>query len=80
MVIGRTQIDNNAIGDVLDELELHGEWNTREGYWILPEDEENYDSLEEMLEQEFATRGINARFEGIFSENIFESVSLKDLL
>jgi hypothetical protein len=80
MVIGRTQIDNNAIGDVLDELELHGEWNMREGYWILPEDEENYDSLEEMLEQEFATRGINARFEGIFSENIFESVSLKDLL
>ena len=80
MVIGRTQIDNNAIGDVLDELELHGEWNMREGYWMLPEDEENYDSLEEMLEQEFATRGINARFEGIFSENIFESVSLKDLL
>jgi hypothetical protein len=80
MVIGRTQIDNNAIGDVLDELELHGEWNMREGYWMLPEDEENYDSLEEMLEQEFALRGINARFEGIFSENIFESVSLKDLL
>lgn len=80
MIIGRTQIDNNAIGDVLDELELHGEWNMREGYWMLPEDEENYDSLEGMLEQEFASRGINARFEGIFSENIFESVSLKDLL
>jgi hypothetical protein len=82
LIIGRTQIDNNAIGDVLDELELYGEWNVREGYWILPEDEENYDSLEEILEQEFATRGINARFEGIFpdKDNLFESVSLKDLL
>jgi soluble cytochrome b562 len=74
MVIGRTQVDSNEIGDVLDELELQGEWNAREGYWMLPEDEENYDSLEKMLEQEFATRGINARFEGIFSsdDNIYE--------
>lgn len=68
IVVGRTQIDNNAIGDVLDELELYGEWNAREGYWLLPEDEENYDNLEQVLEQEFSSRGINARFEGIFND------------
>lgn len=68
MIIGRTREDNNAIGDLLDELELYGEWEAREGYWFLPEEEENYDNLEEMLEQEFTNKGINARFEGVFRD------------
>jgi hypothetical protein len=68
MVTGRTQVDNNAIGEVLDDLGLHGIWDVMGGCWFLPEEESTYDELEGMLEQEFATRGINARFEGIFKD------------
>lgn len=83
IIIGRTQADNNAIGEILDKLDLYGEWNTREGYWLLPEKEENYDELETILDQEFGKRGINARFEGIFNEekNLSEGKrSLSELL
>jgi hypothetical protein len=76
MVTGRTQVDNNAIGEVLDDLGLHGIWDVMEGCWFLPEEESTYDELEEMLEQEFTTRGINARFEGIFnSEDEADDIS-----
>lgn len=67
-IFGRTQIDNNEINNVLEELGLYGEWDFKAGSWFLPEEEENYDTLEEMLEQEFATREINARIEGVFSD------------
>ena len=67
-IFGRTQIDNNEINNVLEELGLYGEWDAKAGSWFLPEEEENYDALEEMLEQEFARREINARFEGVFSD------------
>ena len=66
IVIGRTQIDNNKIGDLLDGLGLHAEWNMREGYWLFPEDPDSYDALEHMLEAEFAQHDITARFEGIW--------------
>lgn len=66
MVIGRTRIDNNNIEDVLDELGLYGEWNSREGYWFLPEEEDMYDELEDQLQAAFNKAGINARFEGVF--------------
>jgi hypothetical protein len=66
MVIGRTPLDNNSIGDFVEEEGFHAEWDAREGYWLFPEEEENYDNLEIELEREFNKRGINARFEGIF--------------
>lgn len=66
IVVGKTQLDNNAIADMLDNGGFHGEWNPREGYWFFPEGEETYDSLEAALEKEFNSRGIDARFEGIF--------------
>lgn len=66
MVIGRTSIDNNKIGDIADELGYHAEWNHREGYWLFPEDEEMYDELEAELDKVFTKKKVNARFEGIF--------------
>lgn len=66
MITGRTQIDNNDIGDMLDDLGLYGEWNTREGYWLLPEEQDMYDSLEIQIQQELDKRDIDARFEGLF--------------
>ena len=81
IVTGRTQVDNNAIGEVLDDLDLHGIWDVMEGCWFLPEDESTYDDLEEMLEQEFATRGINARFEGIFDDqNIIGQIDMDEAM
>jgi len=65
MVTGRTQLDNNKIGDLLDGLGLHAEWEAQHGHWFFPEDEESYGSLEALLDAEFAQHGINARFEGV---------------
>ena len=70
IVVGRTQIDNNEIADMVDEGDYYGVWNTREGYWFFPEDEETIDSLETELSREFNYRGINARFEGQLNEDL----------
>ena len=74
MIIGRTRKDNNEIGEVLDDLELHGEWDMRAGFWFLPEEEEMFDELESMLDKEFTKRKINARFEGVFESVVTESI------
>jgi hypothetical protein len=84
IVIGRTQLDNNGITDMLDETDYYGIWNSREGYWFFPEDEETLDSLEIELSREFDRRGIDARFEGQFNESLNENknnmIKLLDLL
>jgi hypothetical protein len=67
-VIGRTQIDNNAIKDVIEEEGFYAEWNVRGGYWFFPEEVDNYDELENQLSTIFDKQGINARFEGIFKK------------
>ena len=73
MIIGRTRKDNNEIGEVLDDLELHGEWDMREGFWFLPEEEDMLDELEMMLDKEFTKRKINAIFEGVFESVVTEA-------
>ena len=72
MVFGRTPIDNNAIGEFIEEEDYYyAEWN-REGFWFFPEQEDSYNDLEKALDREFAKRGIDARFEGIFMESLNE--------
>lgn len=65
-ITGSTQIDNQKIGDVLDTLNLPSEWNPRENYWLVKANEEDYDSLESTIQNEFDSLGVNARFEGVF--------------
>jgi hypothetical protein len=65
MIKGRTRSDNNEISDVIDDLDLYAEWN-REGFWFFPEDEDAFDDLEEILQDEFAKRNIDATIEGVF--------------
>jgi hypothetical protein len=67
IVTGRTQLDTNAIRDMIDETDYHGVFNVRGGYWFFPEAEATMDSLEQELEKEFNKRGIDARFEGQFN-------------
>lgn len=69
MIKGSTEADNSEIADVLEDLELYGEWNPREGYWLIPEEEDMYDQLESILQKQFNKRDISAYFEGIF-ENV----------
>jgi hypothetical protein len=78
MVIGRTPLDNNAIGDAMEEEGLHAEWNAREGYWFFPEEEDMYDKLENQLSDLFNRKGINARFEGVFYESLKEAMISPD--
>lgn len=72
MIKGETQADNNQIEDVLEDLGLYGEWNSREEYWLLPEEEDMYDQLEATLQKEFNKRDISAYFEGIFESVVKE--------
>jgi hypothetical protein len=69
IVVGRTQIDNNEIGDVIEDLGYYGVWNSRERYWFIQEDESTLSYLEADLDKEFAKRDINARFEAQFDED-----------
>jgi hypothetical protein len=76
MVFGKTPLDNNAIGDYLDKTDYYAAWNAEYGCWIFPEQEEFYDELENELSQDFNKLGIDARFEGIFSESLSEDLDL----
>lgn len=67
-VIGRSQIDNAKIGEMVEELGYHAEWDARNGYWFFPELPENYDALESDLQDELYSREIDARFEGVEGE------------
>jgi len=67
IVKGKTPLDNDMIGNIVEENDFYAEWNGREGYWFFPEDEEMYDQLENILESVFILKGINARFEGVFN-------------
>ena len=71
MVFGKTPIDNNAIGEFIEEEDYYAEWN-KEGFWFFPEQEDLYDGLEKALDSEFNKRGIDASFEGIFMESLNE--------
>lgn len=63
IVIGRTPLDNEKISDFLEESDYYGIWNSREGYFFFPEEEDLIDNLERDLSLEFNEIGINCRFE-----------------
>ena len=44
IVTGRTQLDTNAIRDMIDETDYYGVFNVRGGYWFFPEAEATMDS------------------------------------
>jgi len=66
IIKGRTRADNQKIDDILDDLGLLGEWDAREGHFFLPEEEDMFDELENMIQKEFNKRNVNAYFEGVF--------------
>lgn len=63
VIIPTRRGDNDDIEETLDDLELYGEYNRQENYWLLPEDPDLIDGLEQMLADEFVKRDISVRFE-----------------
>jgi hypothetical protein len=84
LVYGRTTEDNQLIDQVTEEEGYYGIFNAQENYWFFPEEEETIDALENNLETVFIKKGINARFEGQFNENLNEEestpISKKEIL
>ena len=78
MVIPRTRQDANKIYAYLDDSNWTADWNSAEGYFLFPEEEDMYDSLEAEIEEFLVDIGANARIEGVFNEskqiNINEAV------
>ena len=62
----RTQIDVQIINKKLNEAGLTLEWNYEFGCFFLEEDEECYDELELLIDEEFKDLDVNYRIEGIF--------------
>ena len=66
MVIPRTSQDANKIYAYLDDSNWTADWNSAEGYFLFPEEEDMYDSLEAEIEEFLVDIGADARIEGIF--------------
>ena len=66
MVIPRTRQDANKIYAYLDDSNWTADWNSAEGYFLFPEEEDMYDSLEAEIEEFLVDIGADARIEGIF--------------
>lgn len=62
----RTREDLQIINEVLQESEFSTEYNSEFGYFFFQEDEENYDTLEEQINELFHGLEVNYRIEGIF--------------
>lgn len=71
---GRTTEDNTKIAEMIEDYELHAEWNAREGFWFFPEEEDLYDSLEKIIQDGLDEYDINGYIEGVFISE--ESMSL----
>lgn len=61
-----TQIDAQAIKNILEASDLTFEWNSEFGCYFLEEEEENYDELETLIDDELMPYEVNYRIEGIF--------------
>jgi len=68
MVIPRDQIEANELSDLFEEEGLYAEWDVRNGYFFLPEEEEMYDELEIQIQTILDDNDLNARIEGVFNE------------
>lgn len=62
----RTREDLRIINDMINESELYAEYNSEMGYFLFEETPENYDNLEEILDEMFKGAEVNYRIEGIF--------------
>jgi hypothetical protein len=77
MVVPRTNADANKIKQWVNNSDMHGEWNAREGYFLFPEEEDGFDELETELTKELDGLGVNYHIEGIFESKKSNQMSIK---
>ena len=65
-VTTRTITERNILQNWINQSAFHAEYNNIEDYFFFPEEEENYDALEETLTEEFNKLDVNVEFEGMF--------------
>lgn len=62
----RTREDSNVISSIIEDSDFYAEYNSQYGFFLFPEEEENYDDLEGQLDELFSDKNVNYRIEGIF--------------
>ena len=65
-VTPRTREDARAINEAIANSDFYTEYNSEFGFYLFPEEEENYDELEAQIDNLFAGLNVNYRIEGIF--------------
>jgi hypothetical protein len=68
MVYPSSKEDNQKLKEYSIDGDFYCEYDSEGGYWFFPEDESYYNDLEMKLTTEFNKLGINARFEGVFTD------------
>ena len=62
----RTREDLKIINGILQESDFSTEYNSEFGFYLFPEEEENYDELEAQIDNLFNGLNVNYRIEGVF--------------
>ena len=78
MVKDATPEDHEKIREFVDEDDVYHAEEIDVDLWFFPEEEEHYDELENWLDSEFNKRGIDASFEGIFTDSLNEEPKLNE--
>ena len=71
-VIPKDQIHANKLSDAIEDSGMYAEWNTREGYFFFPEEEDRYDQLEMEIQDLMDENNIQGYIEGVFEESLKE--------
>jgi len=71
-VIPKDQIHANKLSDAIEDSGMYAEWNTREGYFFFPEEEDGYDQLEMDIQDLMDENNIQGYIEGVFEESLNE--------
>ena len=65
-VTPRTREDARVMNEAIANSDFYTEYNAEFGYFFFPEEEDNYDSLEEQINELFEGVDVRYRIEGIF--------------
>ena len=62
----RTREDAIIINEAIANSDFYTEYDSAFGFYLFPEEEENYNELEAQIDNLFAGLNVNYRIEGIF--------------
>ena len=65
-VTPKTREDAIVINEAIANSDFYTEYNSEFGFYLFPEEEENYDELEVQIDNLFSGLNVNYRIEGVF--------------